>query len=170
MCTKSDGRPVRVQCTPDTTVQGIQIAITIFLLVMAALMIPGGKLTDRYGRKRLFMLGLIVYAVGAVLGALAPGLGVLIIGNSIPAAVHRPDIPGSRVRRDQRNGRDRRRSRCADIGGLITAAISWRAAFIFQAWSEPWARSRACPAACPISVQALEPPLPLRPSGPMDSR
>jgi MFS family permease len=44
----------------DTTVQGIQIAITIFLLVMAALMIPGGKLTDRYGRKRLFMLGLIV--------------------------------------------------------------------------------------------------------------
>ena len=45
----------------DTTVQGIQIAITIFLLVMAALMIPGGKLTDRYGRKRLFMLGLIVY-------------------------------------------------------------------------------------------------------------
>ena len=41
----------------DTTVQGVQIAITIFLLVMAALMIPGGKLTDRYGRKRCFMLG-----------------------------------------------------------------------------------------------------------------
>ena len=37
----------------DTTVQGVQTAITIFLLVMAALMIPGGKLTDRYGRKRL---------------------------------------------------------------------------------------------------------------------
>src|SRR5688572_1742428 len=34
----------------DTTVQGVQIAITIFLLVMAALMIPGGKLTDRYGQ------------------------------------------------------------------------------------------------------------------------
>ena len=58
----------------DTTVQGIQIAITIFLLVMAALMIPGGKLTDRYGRKRLFMLGLIVYGVGAVLSAVSPGL------------------------------------------------------------------------------------------------
>jgi MFS family permease len=36
----------------DTTVQGVQTAITIFLLVMAALMIPGGKLTDRWGRKR----------------------------------------------------------------------------------------------------------------------
>src|SRR4051812_49582848 len=63
----------------DTTVQGIQTAITIFLLVMAALMIPCGKLTDRYGRVRLFQLGLVVYGVGAVLSAVAPGLGVLII-------------------------------------------------------------------------------------------
>src|SRR5215208_3815810 len=53
----------------NTTVQGIQVAITIFLLVMAALMIPGGKLTDKYGRKRLFMLGLIVYGIGALLSA-----------------------------------------------------------------------------------------------------
>jgi MFS family permease len=50
---------------------------------MAALMIPGGKLTDRYGRKRLFMLGLIVYGIGALLSAVSPGLGVLILGNSI---------------------------------------------------------------------------------------
>ena len=42
----------------DTTVQGVQIAITVFLLVMAALMIPGGKLTDRWGRKRCFTIGL----------------------------------------------------------------------------------------------------------------
>jgi MFS family permease len=38
----------------DTTVQGVQVAITIFLLTMAALMIPGGRLTDKYGRKRSF--------------------------------------------------------------------------------------------------------------------
>ena len=67
----------------DTTVQGVQIAITIFLLVMAALMIPGGKLTDRYGRKRCFTVGLVVYGIGALLSAAAPGLGVLILGNSI---------------------------------------------------------------------------------------
>src|SRR5215213_8951316 len=66
-----------------TTVQGIQLAITIFLLVMAALMIPGGKLTDRYGRKRLFTVGLVIYGIGALISALSPGLGVLIIGNSI---------------------------------------------------------------------------------------
>src|SRR6201986_5417604 len=66
----------------NTTVQGVQIAITVFLLVMAALMIPGGKLTDRYGRKRCFTVGLVVYGIGALLSAVAPGLGVLIIGNS----------------------------------------------------------------------------------------
>src|SRR3954470_9912428 len=58
----------------DTTVQGIQVAITLFLLVMAALMIPGGKLTDRYGRVRLFRIGLVTYAVGALLSAAAPNL------------------------------------------------------------------------------------------------
>src|SRR3954452_8335686 len=67
----------------DTTVQGIQVAITVFLLVMAALMIPSGKLTDRYGRVRLFRLGLAVYAVGALISAASPNLGVLILGNSI---------------------------------------------------------------------------------------
>src|SRR5947199_2202265 len=51
----------------NTTVQGIQLAITIFLLVMAAFMIPGGKLTDRWGRKRCLNLGLAVYGVGALL-------------------------------------------------------------------------------------------------------
>src|SRR5271170_787923 len=67
----------------NTTVQGVQVCITLFLLVMAALMIPCGKLTDRLGRKRCFQLGLLIYGVGAVLSAASPGLGVLILGNSI---------------------------------------------------------------------------------------
>src|SRR3712207_988453 len=50
----------------DTTVQGVQTAITLFLLVMAALMIPGGKLSDKWGRKRCLTLGLAVYGVGAL--------------------------------------------------------------------------------------------------------
>jgi len=66
-----------------TDVQGVQVCIALFLLVMAALMIPCGKLTDRYGRKRLFQLGLLVYGVGAIISAASPGLGVLILGNSI---------------------------------------------------------------------------------------
>jgi MFS family permease len=67
----------------DTTVKGVQTAITLFLLIMAILMIPCSKLTDRWGRKRCFIGGLALYGVGALLSALSPGLGVLILGNSL---------------------------------------------------------------------------------------
>src|SRR3954447_10865701 len=67
----------------DTTVGGVQATITLFLLTMAILMIPCSKLTDRWGRKRCFILGLSLYGVGAVLSAVSPGLGVLILGNSL---------------------------------------------------------------------------------------
>src|ERR1700741_1914947 len=53
----------------DTTVHGVQTAITLFLLIMAVLMIPGSKLTDRYGRKRVFTWGLTLYGIGAILSA-----------------------------------------------------------------------------------------------------
>ncbi len=58
----------------NTTVAGIQLSITLFLLTMAALMIPMGKLTDNIGRKRSFVIGLIVYGVGALITAFAPAL------------------------------------------------------------------------------------------------
>src|SRR5215813_5061507 len=67
----------------NTTVKGVQTAITLFLLIMAILMIPGSKLTDKWGRKLCFRVGLLLYGIGAVLSAAAPGLGVLILGNSV---------------------------------------------------------------------------------------
>jgi MFS family permease len=133
----------------DTSVQGVQVAITIFLLVMAALMIPGGKMTDKYGRKRCFTVGLAVYGVGALLSAAAPGLGVLILGNSLlegagTALLIPPvyilttllftDLP-SRARAFGAISAMGGIGAAAGplIGGLITSAISWRAAFVFQA-------------------------------------
>src|SRR5438270_5141473 len=65
-----------------TTVHYIQITITLFTLTMAALMIPGSKLTDIWGRKFCFMLGLTVYGLGALVAALAQGIGVLTTGYS----------------------------------------------------------------------------------------
>ncbi len=133
----------------DTTVQGVQVAITLFLLVMAALMIPGGKLTDRYGRKRCFTVGLVVYGVGALLSAAAPGLGVLILGNSIlegigTALLIPPVYILTTLLFTQVTTRAKAFGAISAmggvgaaagplIGGLITSAISWRAAFVFQA-------------------------------------
>jgi MFS family permease len=133
----------------NTTVQGVQVAITLFLLVMAALMIPAGKLTDRYGRKWCLNVGLAVYGVGALLSAVAPGLPVLIIGNSIlegiGTALLIPPVYilttmlfndlGSRARAfGTINGMGGIGAATGPlIGGLIATAISWRAAFVFQA-------------------------------------
>jgi MFS family permease len=59
-----------------TTVAGVQTIITVFTLTMAALMIPGSKLTDIWGRKVCLRGGLVIYGVGALIAAAAPGLGV----------------------------------------------------------------------------------------------
>src|SRR5690349_11835697 len=133
----------------DTTVQGIQVAITLFLLVMAALMIPGGKLTDRYGRKRCFTAGLAVYGVGALVSAASPGLGVLILGNSVlegvgTALLIPPVYILATLAFTDLTSRARAFGTISAmagvgaaagplIGGVITTAISWRAAFVFQA-------------------------------------
>jgi EmrB/QacA subfamily drug resistance transporter len=63
-----------------TTVTGIQTAITLYTLVMATLMITGGKIGSIIGRRRAFAIGLVIYAVGSLTTGLAPNLTVLIIG------------------------------------------------------------------------------------------
>ncbi|MER5200858.1 MFS transporter [Streptomyces sp. NPDC002755] len=64
----------------DSTVTGIQGAITAYTLVMAMLMIPGGKVGALIGRKRAFMIGCCVYGCGSLTTALAPNLSVLLVG------------------------------------------------------------------------------------------
>ncbi len=63
-----------------TTVTGIQTAITMYTLVMASLMITGGKIGAIVGRKRAFAIGCVIYACGSLTTALAPNLTVLMIG------------------------------------------------------------------------------------------
>src|SRR4051794_26540894 len=64
----------------DTTIQGVQTAITMYTLVMAAFMLLGAKLGDILGRNRAFAIGLVVYGVGSLTTALSPNLAVLLIG------------------------------------------------------------------------------------------
>ena len=132
----------------DTTVAGVQATITLFLLTMAILMIPCSKLTDRWGRKRCFTAGLVLYGIGALLSAFAPGLGVLILGNSLLEGVGTALlIPPVYILTTLAFSDLTSRAKAFGvisgmggigaaagplIGGVITSAISWRAAFIFQ--------------------------------------
>jgi EmrB/QacA subfamily drug resistance transporter len=73
----------RVVTDLNTTVTGVQTAIALFSLVMAAFMIPGSKLADIWGRKKAFVTGILLYATGALVTALSPNLTVMIIGWSV---------------------------------------------------------------------------------------
>src|SRR4051812_46718428 len=67
----------------DTTVTTIQGVITLYSLVMAMFMLAGAKIGDIIGRRRAFVIGLVIYAVGSGLTAIAPTVAVLAIGWSI---------------------------------------------------------------------------------------
>ena len=132
----------------NTDVTGIQTTITLFTLTMAALMIPGSKLTDIWGRKFCFILGLLIYAGGALLAALAQGLGLLTIGYSllegvgsalmippiyILVTVYFDDIKDRAKWFGVVSGAAGLGSAAGPlIGGLITSYVSWRASFLLQ--------------------------------------
>jgi MFS family permease len=148
-----------------TTVAGVQTAITLFTLTMAALMIPGSKLTDIWGRKRCFVLGLIIYGVGGLLALLSFGLPLLIVGYSllegvgsalmippiyILVTVAFPDVKSRARYFGVVSGAGGLGAAAGPlIGGVVTSAISWRASFGLQVLVVAWiiwlARSIADP-------------------------
>src|SRR5205823_12050476 len=160
----------------DTTVKGVQTTITLFLLIMAVLMIPCSKLTDRWGRKRCFIGGLTLYGIGALLSAIAPGLGVLILGNSvfegvgtaflippvyILATIWFRDLTSRAWAFGAISGMGGVGSAAGPlIGGVITTGISWRAAFVFQA---------AVIATIVVLSRRVHDPIPPDPTRPFDA-
>lgn len=131
-----------------TTITGVQTTITLFTLVMAALMVPGSKLTDIWGRRRCFVLGLTVYGAGASLAALAPGPGLLLVGYALlegtGSALMIPPIYilVTALAKDSTarakgfgivSGAGGLGAAAGPLlGGLITSAFSWRASFGLQ--------------------------------------
>ncbi len=94
----------------DTTVSQVQLAITLYTLVMAGLMLTGGKLGDILGRRRAFAIGLVIYAAGSMTTALSPDVTVLILGWSGLEGIG----PPPRCRRSRRRrSRGPRRCSCA---------------------------------------------------------
>lgn len=67
----------------DTSLAGMQAAIAMYAVVMAAFMITGAKLADRWGQRRTFMIGTAVYGIGSGITALSPNLASLIFGWSL---------------------------------------------------------------------------------------
>lgn len=127
-----------------TDVTGIQTAITLYTLVMASLMITGGKIGSILGRKRAFAIGCVIYGAGSLTTSLAPNLPVLIFGWSLlegmGAALIMPAIVALVATNFGRSERPRAYGLVAAsgaiavalgplIGGVLTTYASWRWVF-----------------------------------------
>ncbi len=159
-----------------TTVHGVQTAITLFLLCMAALMIVGSKLTDLRGRRACFIAGLVIYGAGTVIAAAAPGLGLLIVGYSLFEGVGSALlIPPIYILATLYYADTASRARAFGlisgmggvgaaagplVGGLITSAVSWRASFVLQT---------AIVAVIIVFARRLRDPVPADPDRPFDT-
>jgi MFS family permease len=128
-----------------TTVTGIQLAITLYTLVMAAFMITGGKVGQILGRKRAFMIGCVIYGCGSSITALAKSLPVLIVGWSVleglGAALIMPAVVALVATNFGPTERPRAYGLVASagavavalgplVGGLFTTYLSWRWVFV----------------------------------------
>ena len=128
-----------------TTVTGVQTAITFYTLVMASLMITGGKLGQILGRKRAFAIGCVIYGCGSFITAISQSLTVLIVGWSflegVGAALILPAIVALVASNFGPAERPRAYGLVASagaiavaagplIGGLFTTYASWRWVFV----------------------------------------
>jgi MFS family permease len=126
------------------TVTGIQSAITLYTLVMAAFMITGGKIGAIIGRKRVFMIGCVVYGIGSFLTAISHSLGLLLLGWSVleglGAALIMPAVVALVATNFDPPDRPRVYGLVASaaaiaaavgplVGGLFTTYASWRWVF-----------------------------------------
>ncbi|MFC9876491.1 MFS transporter [Nocardia salmonicida] len=128
----------------DTTITGIQTAMTLYTLVMATLMITGGKVGTIIGRRRAFAIGLVIYGAGSLTTSLAPSLPVLLLGWSLLEGVGAALIMPAIVALVAGNFVPERRSAAYGlvaaagamavaagplIGGAVTTFASWRYVF-----------------------------------------
>jgi EmrB/QacA subfamily drug resistance transporter len=128
-----------------TDVTTIQAVITFYSLVMAALMITGGKLGDRLGRRRAFTIGMVIYGVGSLVTAISRSVFVLALGWSvlegIGAALVLPALAA--LVAGNFEGRDRAAAYGVlgglagagiavgpILGGWVTTNLTWRVVFI----------------------------------------
>ncbi|HSX53163.1 MAG TPA: MFS transporter [Patescibacteria group bacterium] len=131
---------------PDlhTTVSGVQAAISLNALMMAAFVLMGGKLADIIGMKKTFLLGAMLYVSGSLLASFSNNLTIFILGwcaiQGLGAAMMLPNV--NTIIRANVTGKSRTQAYGLMagvnalgtaigplVGGFLTTYFSWRWAF-----------------------------------------
>jgi len=124
-------------------VAGLQWVLNGYLLTLAALILLGGSLGDRLGRRRIFVLGTIIFTVASAACALAPGVVVLVIARVIQGIGGALVTPGSLAMLEallRKDDRARAIGAWSALGGVAAASgpllggwlvdLSWRWVFV----------------------------------------
>ena len=129
----------------NTTVTTIQAVITLYALVMATLMITGGRIGDILGRRRTFAIGLVIYGAGSALTAVSWNVASLLVGWSVLEGIGAALVLPALVALIAANYRGRDRVAAFGViggvsgvgiavgpivGGFFTANLSWRWVFV----------------------------------------
>lgn len=128
------------------SIAGVQWVLDAYLVVLSALLLLGGALGDRYGRRRVFLVGLCAFTASSVLCGVAPNLELLVAARALEGAGGALLVPGSLAILSSVFDEDDRRQAIGAwsglagvstaiaplIGGWLTDAVSWRAIFFLN--------------------------------------
>src|SRR3954468_15356964 len=84
-----------LQSTMGATIADVQWVVEAYTLFLAALMLTGGALGDRLGRKRIFLIGVVVFTAGSIACGLAPNMRFLIGFRALQGIGAALMVPGS---------------------------------------------------------------------------
>jgi EmrB/QacA subfamily drug resistance transporter len=146
-----DGTVVNValpalQANLDATVQDVQWVVEAYALFLAALLLVGGSLGDRYGRRLVFCLGVALFALASVWCGLAPSVGQLIAARAVQGVGGALLVPGSLAIISASFDEERRGRAIGTwsgftamtaavgpvLGGWLIEHVSWRAVFFIN--------------------------------------
>ena len=84
-----------IQADLHSSMSTLQWVINLYSLAYAVLILTGGTLGDLFGRRRIFILGVLTFAVGSLICAIAPGAAVLIAGRGIAGVGAALELPAA---------------------------------------------------------------------------
>ena len=84
-----------MSCSLTTSVAAAQWVANAYMLLLGALILVGGSAGDRFGRRRVFALGVVIFAAASVACGLAPNTATLIVARAVQGIGGALLIPGS---------------------------------------------------------------------------
>jgi NTE family protein len=136
--------PDIVRSFPDTSISGLSWVLNAYNIVFAAFLVAAGRIADLLGRRRVFLVGLVLFTVASGLCAAAPSAGLLVAFRVLQALGAALLVPSSLGLVLEAFPADRRSHAVAlltavgavaagigpSLGGLLVSAANWRLVFL----------------------------------------